>query len=101
MKNGMLAIAAAATIALGTIAVPTEAQAHRRGGAVAAGIIGGLAAGALIGSAVAAPRYYGGPYYYAPAYAPAPAYYGPPCYWRRERFWDGYGWAIRRVQVCY
>ena len=109
MKNGMLAIAAAATIALVTVAAPTEAEAHRRGWGVAAGVVGGLAAGAIIGSAIAAPRYYGpGPYYgggyYEPApvyYAPAPAYYGPPCYWQRQRFWDGYGWRVRRVQVCY
>jgi hypothetical protein len=110
MKNGILAIATAATIALGTVAAPTDAEAGRRGGAVAAGIIGGLAAGAIIGGAIAAPRYYGpgpyygGGYYYEPApayYAPPPAYYGPPCYWQRQRFWDGYGWRVRRVQVCY
>ncbi len=22
------------------------------------------------------------------------------CYWQRQRFGDGYGWRIRRVQVC-
>jgi hypothetical protein len=60
----------------------------RRGG-VAAGIIGGIAAGALIGAA--ANGYYG----------PGPVYYGPGCGWRRERFWDGYGWRVRRVRVCY
>jgi hypothetical protein len=25
----------------------------------------------------------------------------PPCYWQRQRYWDGYGWAIRPVRVCY
>ena len=32
-----------------------------------------------------------------------PAYYGGGyggCYLQRERFWDGYGWRVRRVQVC-
>lgn len=59
-------------------------------GAAVAGVIG-LAAGAIVGSALAAPRYYGGPVYYAPrryAYpsrvyvAPRPRYrapvYAPP-----------------------
>jgi BA14K-like protein len=40
--------------------------------------VGGLAAGALIGGAVAAPYYYGSPYYYGPAYPPPVAYAPPP-----------------------
>ena len=24
----------------------------------------------------------------------------PPCYWRTQRFWDGYGWRVRRVRIC-
>lgn len=64
------------------------------GGAAAAGFVGG----ALLGSALAAPGYgyYDGPDYYAPG----PAYYGPACYWRRQRFFDGYYWRVRRVEVC-
>jgi len=39
------------------------------------------------------PRYgYGGAYV-------ADDYYGG-CVWQRQRFWDGYGWRIRRVRVC-
>ena len=61
-------------------------------------MLGGLALGAIASGAYAAPYYYGpGPYYYGAG----PAYYGPPCYWRRERIWDGYGWIVRRVRVCY
>jgi hypothetical protein len=52
-----------------------------------------LAAGALIGSALAAP-YYG-------AYAYEPAYGGAGCVLRRERIWNGWTWVIRRVEVCY
>lgn len=90
-------IAAAAALALTAVAAPQPAQARNHGGAVAAGVIGGLAAGAIVGSAVAnSPRYYGGPY----AYAPGPVYYGPGCYWTRERFWNGYRWRTHRVQVC-
>ena len=40
--------------------------------------LGGLAAGAIIGGALAAPYYYGPGYYYGAPYYPAPAYYGPP-----------------------
>jgi hypothetical protein len=40
--------------------------------------LGGLAAGAIIGGALAAPYYYGSGYYYGAPYYPAPAYYGPP-----------------------
>jgi hypothetical protein len=93
MKKMILAAATAASLAAAAIVAPAPAQA-RDGGAIAAGVIGGLAAGALIGSAAAnaAPPAY---------YAPGPAYVaGPPCYWQRQRFWDGYGWRIRNVQVC-
>ena len=62
----------------------------------------GHAACALIGSAIARPGYYGYGYGPGPYYAAGPAYgYGPPCVWRRQRVWDGYGWIIRRVRVCY
>jgi hypothetical protein len=81
---------------MGAAILPAPAQA-RNGGAVAAGVIGGLAAGAIIGSAVAQPRYYGP--------GPAPVYGAPPpsCYWTRgEPVWDGYrgAWVRPRVQVC-
>jgi hypothetical protein len=61
-----------------------------------AGVAGGLIGGALIGGAIAASRP-------APVYgAPAPVYVEepPPCRMVRERFWDGYGWRFRRVEVC-
>lgn len=28
------------------------------------------------------------------------AYRGPVCKVRKQRYWDGYGWNIQRVQVC-
>ena len=95
MKKTLTAIAAAATLALAAVAAPQPAEA--RHGAIAAGIIGGLAAGALIGAAAANGPYYGpGPI----ITAPAPAYYGPGCYWTHQRVWTGYGWRWRRVRVC-
>jgi len=34
-------------------------------------------------------------------YAPAPVYVEEPaCRIVRERYWDGYGWQIRRLRVC-
>ncbi len=91
----LTALAAAATIAVVGLATPQPAEAHD-GGAVAAGIIGGLAAGAIIGSAAASGPYYSPGYYYDPG----PVYYRPHCYWTPQRVWDGYGWYVRRVRVC-
>jgi hypothetical protein len=59
-----------------------------------------LAAGAIIGGALAAPYaypypygYYGGGYYGGSYYAPPPyPYYGgAPCVWRQV--WNGYAWV--------
>lgn len=107
MKNPILAAAVAAALAAAAF---TPQPAEARGGRIAAGVLGGLAAGAIIGGAFG-PRYYGPGYgYYGPGYGYggyAPAYYGGyapaydgGCYLRRERFWDGYAWRVRRVQVC-
>jgi hypothetical protein len=105
MRKSLTAIAAAATLGLAAVAAPQPAQA--RHGWIAGGIIGGLAAGAIIGSAVANGPYYGyygpGPYYYGPGpyyYGPGPVYYGPECYWTRQRWSDGFRWHWSRVRVC-
>jgi hypothetical protein len=92
MKKALSAFLAVATIAgsLGTAMPVAKAD----GGRIAAGVAGGLIGGALLGGAIAAQR----PAY---GYAPAPVYVEEPaCRLVRERFWDGYGWRIRRVQVC-
>ena len=100
MRKTILALAAAATVAAG-MAAPQPAEARNRGGAVAAGVIGGLAAGALVGGAIASRPAYG---YYGPGYS-----YGlsrrrrlcAPCRIVRERVWDGFAWRIQRTEVCY
>jgi hypothetical protein len=90
MKMTFAAIAAIATIAVGSLAT-TPASAQRGvGAAVAGGIIGG----AIVGGAIAASR----PAYGEPVYVEEGA--PPPCRWVRERFWDGYAWRFRRVEVC-
>jgi len=99
MNRTLTTLAAAAIVATAAISAPTQAQA-RNGGAIAAGVIGGLALGAIASGA------YGG--YYGPGYGygyyGVPAYYGaygPGCTIQRQRVWDGYGWVIQRVRVCY
>jgi hypothetical protein len=105
MKNTIFALAAAATLAA---ALPSSAQANCGGCGVAAGVVGGLAAGAIIGSAIAnsRPAYVDpGPVYAAPppppAYAEPPEYSGGPvCHTERRQVWDGYAYRIRRIEVC-
>jgi hypothetical protein len=111
MTKTLTVLAAAATLALAAVAAPQPAQA--RDGQIAAGIIGGLAVGAILGAAVAGSQDYGHdrqyrhdrpePHYYRPApayYRAAPAYYGPDCYWTQQRVWNGYRWQLRSAQVC-
>jgi hypothetical protein len=102
MNKTLTALAAAAAVAL-TAAVPSTADAGCRGCGVGAGIIGGLAAGAIIGGAIAN----SGPAYGAPApvyggYAPVAGYepyeynagYPVACpggYWARRPLVDRWG----------
>ena len=98
MKRAIIVLATVA--ALATAATPASAG----GNGVAAGIVGGLAVGTLLGVAVAQPRYYGPPPVYVEEQAPV--YYGaspPRCYWARgEPVWDGYRgvWVRPRMKVC-
>jgi hypothetical protein len=90
-------------LTLGVVAAMAGApiQARAENGQIAAGVLGGLAAGALIGSAARpAPP----PVYYYPAPAPQ-AYVAPPpsCYYTLgEPVWDGYRgmWVRPQVRVC-
>jgi hypothetical protein len=96
MRKALVTLALGATVAIGTVASPTTADARWRHGFPVAPVVGGLAAGAIIGAALAAPR----PWYDAYAYY-EPAYFGLHCYIRKERIWDGWRWRIRRVEDCY
>jgi hypothetical protein len=94
-----MTIAAVAALALAVTLSPQPASA--RGGALAAGIIGGVAVGAIIGSQ-ANGGYYGGPGYYGPGYygRPYQPVYGE-CHIERQQVEDGYGRIrIQRVRVC-
>ena len=100
MKPTLTACAAATALGLVSAAQPAQA---RNDGAVAAGVLGGLAVGAIIGGA-AARGPYDGPVY-APVYAPAPVYEAPRemCVQQRQVWSDRYqGYVVRNVRVpCY
>ena len=83
MHKSLVGLAAAAALGFAAVAAPASAKADCVGCAVGAGILGGVAAGAIIGSA---------PYGYYGYYAPDP--YPPPCVWRQV--WNGYAW----VRAC-
>ncbi|MCG2632563.1 hypothetical protein L6654_38820 [Bradyrhizobium sp. WYCCWR 13023] len=86
---------AAVTLAAGPLLSPVSARAED--GQIAAGVVGGLIGGALLGGALASRPAPPPPVYYAPE----PVYVEEPaCRVVRERYWDGYGWLYRRVQVC-
>ncbi len=95
MKKTVTALVAIAAMAGSLVSVTPPAQAHD---GVGVGIAAGLLGGAIVGGAIAASR--PAPAYPAPAYVAAPP---PPggCYWQHQRYWDGYGWAVRPVRVCY
>jgi hypothetical protein len=100
MRKLVVAAAAAAMLAA---ALPSSAQARCHGCGVAAGVVGGLAAGAIIGSAIAnsnRPVYVEEPLVYAAPPPPAYVEEGPACRMERQRVWDGYGWRYQRVEVC-
>lgn len=117
-RKGMAGTVAAASVAALVMAssLPAEAgwrEHHggwgpRGGGAVAAGIIGGLALGALAGSS----RAYAAPVYAEPIAPVAPVYAAPvvedgylyarECHreWRPVYAWNGAYIRDRRVTVC-
>jgi hypothetical protein len=107
MTKTLTALAAASAVALATFAVPTTADARCFGCGVAAGVIGGVAAGAIIGGAIAnsAP---------APAYGPGPAYGAPgvgypqpvacsngPGYWAPRQWVDRAGYPHQSERQFY
>jgi len=109
MHKSLIGIVAATGIGLASLAAPSTANAYCVGCAVGAGVIGGVAAGAIVGSAIAnspppPPAYYPPPPPPPGAYAPPPAYAAlpPGCHWGHRRVWDpAYGvWRVQTVQVC-
>ncbi len=111
MHKSLIALVGAAGIGLAALATaPAPANAGCFGCAVGAGILGGVAAGAIVGSAIAnspppppPPGYYPPPPPPGAYYPPPPAYaqLAPGCHWGRRKVWvDGVGYRWRTVQVC-
>ncbi|MBV9077787.1 MAG: hypothetical protein JO048_09905 [Methylobacteriaceae bacterium] len=109
MVRRLGALLVAAGLLFATAPAPARAG---EGAAIAAGALGGLALGTVLGSAAASGPYYPGkPVYRAP---PPPEYLPPPprpvrvyeevesrCYWTRRRFVDPYGdVVVRRERWC-
>lgn len=93
-----------ASIGVAAVLAGAPVLGHAENGQIAAGILGGFAAGAIVGSAVrpAPPPAY---YYPAPVYVPPPAYVAPAplCYYTPgQPVWDGYRgvWMRPQVRVC-
>ncbi len=90
-RAGKTVAAALAAVTLLATVVPSSAEAgwrHRRGwhgGYAAAGIVGGLALGALAAGAYR-------PYYAAPVYG--------ECWTERRRVWNGYRHVLVRERFC-
>jgi hypothetical protein len=78
---------------------PLASPVNAENGQIAAGVAGGLLGGMLIGGALASPPAAPPPVYYAPP--PERVYVEEPaCRVVRERYWDGYDWRYRHVEVC-
>lgn len=91
----IITVAAVAALALGVTITPKPALAGN-GGAVAAGVVGGLAVGAIIGSQ-ANRGYYNGPGYYHSGYQPVYR----SCRTERQYMTDQYGRTrTQRIRVC-
>jgi hypothetical protein len=108
MSKTLPVMAVAALVAIAA-AAPTPVRADDNTGAIVGGAIGGLALGAIIGSAASQP----GPYYQprqyyepVPVYRPAPVYVVPRrevCVEQREVWSNRYqDYVVRNVRVpCY
>lgn len=103
MISSRFRLTALAALVLGASSLTLSAPASAgNGGAIAAGVVGGLAVGAIAGSAAAHAGYgYGYGYGYPPPAYAAPVY-GGGCYFTRQATYDPYGnfAGYRRVQVC-
>lgn len=104
MHKTLTALAAAAALTFAIVAAPQQADARWRGGhghgGVAAGIIGGLAAGAILGGIAANQGYYGDGYYYGSGYYEGPGYYyGPPVYSGRGYYYGRGPYAYEPAPV--
>jgi hypothetical protein len=100
MKRIITSMLAAATLTVALAGTATDASAQWRRGWGPAAVVGGVAAGVIIGSAIAStygPAYVVQPGYVAyPGYAIAPPVGCPGGYWARQPvLFDAYGNPVR------
>lgn len=104
MFKKIMHAAAALTVVLGIAAASAQpAEAHRRGGGLAAGLAIGTILGLGIAGAHAGPRYYG--YDEGPGCYPGPrqcSHYGRSCWYNRygERVCRGGEYRCWRPTIC-
>ena len=97
MMKTLTTLTAAATIAVALTAAPTDAFAQRRGAAIGLGILGGIAAGAIIGGAIANSYGYRAGLRGSAGLRGVSGYYAaapvgcPGGYWARVPVYDPYG----------
>jgi hypothetical protein len=94
MTKFLTVLASTSALALVSVAAPTTAEARCVGCAVGAGIVGGIAAGAIIAGATNR-GYYDGAYAYEPGYAYGSGYAYEPGYAYSEPVYGGYGYGYR------
>lgn len=101
-KRSLTAAMTAAVLAAALSAAPAEAR-NGRNAALAAGVVGGLALGALALGAQRRQSYDDG-YYHHPAYYPAynPGYEESSCYWEKRPIYDYWGnlSGYKRARIC-
>jgi len=97
MTRFLTVVASASALALVSVAAPGTAQARCVGCAVGAGIVGGIAAGAIIAGATAnrGYGYYDGAYAYEPGYGYGSAYAYEPGYAYSQPVYGGYNYGYR------
>lgn len=95
----LITAASIAALALTATIAPQTARAEN--GQIAAGVIGGLAVGAIVGSQVNRGGYRDDGYRGDRGYYRASGYRGRECYIERRDFEDQYGrLRVRNVRVC-
>lgn len=95
----MLSVALASLL---SVSVPSNAG---NGGAVVAGVLGGLAAGAVIGAAAAnhpppPPPQTRVKYVAVPVYVQAPRHVPRHCWMEKRETYDGADYVAKNVKVC-
>ena len=100
MTKFLTVLAAGSALALVSVAVPQQAEARCFGCGVAAGVVGGIAAGAIIAGSTAGGPYYNGSYAYEPGYAYGPGYgYAQPAPYYGGYGYRGYGSGCDRRNI--